>query len=51
MQATRRKCNYIHKHKIYSKYLLSESEVGVSGCDMPLETERVCAHFLLKIAS
>ena len=35
----------------HSKYLLSESEVGVSGCDMPLETERVCAHFLLKIAS
>ena len=51
MQATRPECNYIHKHKIYSKYLLSESEVGVSGCDMPLETERVCAHFLLKIAS
>ena len=25
--------------------------MGVSGCDMPLETQRVCAHFLLKMAS
>jgi len=37
--------------RLHFKYLLSEYEVGVSGCDMPLETQRVCAHFLLKMAS